>query len=231
MENANRGEFSAIAEHMRNLGLGALAHANWHAAYMSWQNDYWPQLSVLQGAHAAELLVKARIAEEHPLLIFEHLPRSSNDDDHLSLQRLIEAARTVQYSDLPDRLWASTGITIPNVEQYLAFGRLRNTLQHFMAPEAVDFSSETLSMIYSVIDPFIHEHWGLYAIDFNEDHDPYIYLMGGLIRRGITFLVSPGAAEDFGHVDAADWEVTTPTYRMAMETRVAHAVQGQPPSD
>lgn len=63
-----------IWEHMLDLGLGALAHANRHAAYAAMENERWPQLSVLQAAHAAELIIKARIAqEEHPLLIFEHL--------------------------------------------------------------------------------------------------------------------------------------------------------------
>lgn len=64
-----------IWEHIRDLGLGALAHAHRHAAYAAMENPRWPELSVLQAAHAAELLIKARIAQEHPLLIFEQLPR------------------------------------------------------------------------------------------------------------------------------------------------------------
>ena len=43
---------------MRALVLGALAHANWHANYMSFTNDYSPELSVVQTAHAGELLIK-----------------------------------------------------------------------------------------------------------------------------------------------------------------------------
>lgn len=59
---------------MLDLGLGALAHANRHAAYAPMENHRWPELSIIQAAHAAELLIKARIAQEHPLLIFEKLP-------------------------------------------------------------------------------------------------------------------------------------------------------------
>lgn len=58
-----------VHEHMRGLGLGALAHANWHANRKSLENKYWSELSVLQASHAGELLIKARIAQEHPLLI------------------------------------------------------------------------------------------------------------------------------------------------------------------
>src|SRR5690242_8785771 len=68
-------ELKGIWEHIRDLGLGALAHANRHAAYAAMENPRWPDLSVLQAAHSAELLIKARIAQEHPLLIFEQLPR------------------------------------------------------------------------------------------------------------------------------------------------------------
>ena len=43
---------------MRDLGLGALAHANRHAAYAAMENLRWPDLSVLQAAHG--LHVKRR---------------------------------------------------------------------------------------------------------------------------------------------------------------------------
>lgn len=98
---------------MRDLGLGALAHANRHAAYAAIDNPSWPELSVLQAAHVAELLIKARIAQEHPLLIFEQLPRSTQAlGADLNLEDLFSLGRTVQWADLPERLWAATGISI-----------------------------------------------------------------------------------------------------------------------
>ena len=63
--------FKDIASNMLDLGLGSLTHANRLAAYQDYHNDKWGELSVLQAAHAAEILIKAKIAEEHPLLIFE----------------------------------------------------------------------------------------------------------------------------------------------------------------
>src|SRR5207237_5120886 len=96
-----------IWEHIRDLGLGALAHANRHAAYAAMENPRWPDLSVLQAAHSAELLIKARIAQEHALLIFEQLPRSTQASGAmLDLGDLFRQGRTLQWPDLPERLWA-----------------------------------------------------------------------------------------------------------------------------
>jgi hypothetical protein len=214
-------DLKEISGHMLGLGLGALAHAVWHAAYYSMENDKWAELSVLQAAHAAEILIKARIAEEHPLLIFEDLPRSKKAGGGLlELRHLVENGKTIQYSDLPERLWAITGLTVPSLDTYQAFGRLRNTIQHFAPPEATDCSQETLEFIFQVIDPLIAECWDLYAIDFNEDHEPYVYLMESLVARGILFRVSEGAAKDFEHV-RADWPKDSPQYRTEMDGRIA----------
>lgn len=206
-------ELRGIWEHMLGLGLGALAHANWHAHYFSHENRHWPSLSVLQAAHAAELIIKARIAQEHPLLIFEQLPRSSHvDGNRLDLKALFERGRTIQFSDLPERLWSATGCQIKNVSLYNAFGRLRNCIQHFASPGAG--SEDASEFIYGVIDPFIHEHWGLFAIDYNEDTEPHTYLVEGLIRHEVLFLVSTEAAE----VEVA-FDRCSDEYRQEMEQR------------
>lgn len=216
-------QLKAISNHMFQLGLGALAHANWHSNYHSFENDRWPELSVLQAAHAAEILIKARIAEEHPLLIFEQLPRPTKaDTDSLELRHLFEKGRTVQYSDLPDRLWATTGVRLPNVETFLDFGKLRNTIQHFAPRNDRDSSQDTIEFIFQVIDPFINQCWGLFAVDYNEDHEPYIYFVEGLIHRGVYFLASPGMAGHLRHMDL-DWPKDKPEYREKMERRFVEA--------
>ncbi|AFZ03158.1 hypothetical protein Cal6303_4249 [Calothrix sp. PCC 6303] len=205
---------------MLALGLGALAHANWHANYMSIENSKWPELSVLQAAHAAEILIKARIAEEHPLLIFEQLPRSKVTDNFLEMKHLFESARTIQYSELPERLWATTGMKLENLEKYKSFGRLRNSIQHFAPPPEIDFSGETINFIFEVIDPFINTCWSLYAIDYNEDIDRHIYLIEGLVERGIKFLISPNCVKQLKHVDF-DWPKNNREYEQEMKKRLA----------
>jgi hypothetical protein len=219
-------ELKSVHEHMLKLGLGALAHANWHAHFSSWENDYWPQLSVLQAAHAAEIFLKARIAQEHPLLIFEQLPRSTHTDGTLlSLAHLVERARTLQYADLPDRLWATTGIRLDDPDLYQQFGRLRNTLQHFVPPAGRDFSHETSRFIYGVVDPFINKCWGLYAVDFCEDSAGSEYLLPTLAKRAIEFLVPPGTSKSL--ISEHDWPKKDPEYRAAMELRFSEAANKQ----
>jgi len=208
----------AVHKHMRHLGLAALAHANWHANFHSFENDWWPELSVLQAAHAAEILIKARIAQQHPLLIFERLPRPPAQKTKLTLEHLLEEGRTYQYAELPDRLWAATGVKIPNLTLYKSFGRLRNSIQHFTSPKR-DVSDDAIKFIYGVIDPFIHQCWKLFAVDYCEDHEPYTYLVAGLIKRGVPFLVSPRLVESLESVEM-EWPRGNSQYKKLMLSRM-----------
>jgi len=211
---------------MIRIGLGALAHANWHSHYHSPEKEVWSELSVLQAAHAAELLIKARIAQEHPLLIFEQISKPSpKGDDFLSYENLVSDGRTYQYKDLPDRLWVTTGIVLPNMIKYQSFGKLRNAVQHFSPPENLDLSQTTLEFIFGVIDPFIHSCWGLYAIDYNEDTEPYEYFVPGIIGREIMFHVSTSAVESFEYMEI-DWPEDD-KYKEEMQKRFELARQGK----
>jgi hypothetical protein len=216
-------DLQKISTHMISLGLGALAHANYHAHLYSNENEMWSELSVLQAGHAAEILIKARIAQEHPLLIFEQLPRSTQiDADYVELRHLVEKAKTIQYFDLPERLWISTGIKIDDLDIFSSFGKLRNSIQHFLPPSDVDFTKKTLEFIYSIIDPFIYKCWGLYAIDYNEDYEPYQYLVDVLIRYGIKFLISPNSVKDI-EISSFKWTENDDEYRTEMINRINHA--------
>lgn len=212
---------------MRDLGLGALSHANRHAAYFSMENPRWPELSILQAAHAAELLIKARIAQEHPLLIFDQLPAPTKAaGPRLDILDLYAHGRTVQWQDLPSRLWAATGMSVPNERRFVKFGFLRNTVQHFAAPPKLDIAEETLLFVFNVIDPFIHNSWGLFAIDYDEDYEPYVYFVETLIHREILFLVSKEAAASSKDWDP-DWSGVSKHYRKELERRVQAALGKQ----
>jgi hypothetical protein len=222
---ATADSINSIAAHMRALGLGALAHANSHANYWSYTNDHWPELSVVQAAHAGELLIKARIAEEHPLLIFERFPKIP-DDAVVDQSLLARDGRTFSYDDLPNRLLVTAGVSVPAADHYREFGRLRNSIQHFLPPTDVNLNMEALRYIYAVVDPFINECWGLFAIDFNEDYEPYRYLVGGLLERGVPFLVSPEAAADMAEDDVSQVIQGTDEYRVEMLNRFKAASRG-----
>lgn len=77
-----------------------------------------------------------------------------------------------------------------------------------------------MKFIFGVIDPFINECWGLYAIDFDEDYDPYVYFVNGLIRRKIPFLVSPNSVECFEYWDV-EWEKIEDSYKDTIIEQVA----------
>lgn len=212
---------NGIWNHMQELGLMALAHANYHASCYSPDNPRWSEFSVLQAAHAAELLIKARIAQEHPMLVFEQLPRSTKvSGSFIDIKDLFEQGRTIQWTGLPEQLWATTGIKLQNTDLFYNFGRLRNGIQHFApSPQLMNLGEITLRFVFEVIDPFIHECWGLYAIDFNEDYEPYIYLTSTLALNEIPFLISAEAGKCYHDWDI-DWSSISEEYRAIIESRV-----------
>jgi hypothetical protein len=218
---------STVAKDMLGLGLAALAHANRHAAYYNPDNDKWSELSVLQAAHATEIIIKARIAQEHPLLIFEDFPKesSTNAETSLTLDALFEQGRTVQWSDLPNRLWATTGKTVPNVEMFRKFGKLRNGVQHFGSiPDKIDTAYEVLNFIFSVVDPFINASWGLFAVDYDEDHASQENFPCTLLHREILFLVSKDVAR-YSEYWEVDWSSLERNYSSEMQKRIKTALQ------
>lgn len=220
--------FKNVYQNMLDLGLGALTHANRHAAYCNDEaNDKWGELSVLQAAHAAEILVKARIAQEHPLLIFKDLPSVSNQES-LTLKKLSREGKTIDWSDLPKVFKTITGCNFTNEKLFKNFGYTRNSLQHFgyyINQLETSPSLETLRFIYSFIDPFINEHWGLFAIDYDEDYDSYENLPNILIGYEIEFLVSPCSAE-YAQIWMEGLNNCSPEYQYIMTTRIKAVLKG-----
>ncbi len=185
-------------EEILRLGLGSLSHANRHSIYAPMENEKWPELSILQAAHAAELFIKARIAQEHPLLIIDKFPKINKENKDMSYRDLIVNSKTIQWHQLLDRLYICTGKKIKHEDIFLKIGNLRNNIQHLgIYNIEQNFSDITLEFIFKVIDPFINENWNLYAMDFDEEDESYLYLPNALISREIPFLVSDEGKEYF----------------------------------
>ena len=68
----------------------------------------------------------------------------------------------------------------------------------------------------------MNETWDLFAVDYNEDYEPYVYLVATLIQRRIEFLVSPEAAKHQKSIEF-DWPDDDPEYKVLMEDRFARA--------
>jgi len=182
-------ELQNISGHIYNLGIGILSQAQRNAFYTDM--GYEVRLdegifSVLQAAQAAELLIKAAISEQHPLLIFSSPPKSTSvDGDFLNLNDLFMSARTLQYFELPEKLWAVTGYKLENPTIYTEFGKLRNCIQHFATP-STNLSNASSNFIYKIIDPLLEHFWGEYAVeyvDLNEHESDFFELLSS---RGIT---------------------------------------------
>src|ERR1700730_15763732 len=118
-----------IATHMKDFGLALLGRSIKDVTFAEMLNPYAHAMGVVTCAHAAEIIIKARISEEHPLLIFTKLPKP-DPTELLDIGALMSEGRTLTYEDLPATLWAATGYRIAHLEQFRDFGRLRNTITH-----------------------------------------------------------------------------------------------------
>lgn len=190
---------------MIQLGCGSLMHANFLGHFYDMVNDHWNELAVLQAAHAGEIFMKARLAQEHPLLIFETIPKSTSrhvdNTGLLNFESLLQDGRTIDYSDLPEKVWATTGLrfTGDQLRIYKEFGYLRNKIQHFASPDE-DIQSQITNYIYGFIDPFINSQWGLFAVDFCDDSEPYENLVPVLADRNVEFIIPPGLGAHVIHL-------------------------------
>ncbi|CUX71996.1 MULTISPECIES: hypothetical protein [Agrobacterium] len=178
-----------IPDRILKLAKGALSQANTHLTFADPGNEHWNFICVLNAAHAGELFMKAAIAREHPLLIFKDL--FAFDDGQaaeIDLASLIKKGKTHDFDKIPQLLWAVSGIRIPNRECFERLRKARNAIQHFCAPDDEDFRQLSLEFSYTIIDPLIQSTYGLFAIDFHEDHNVgYDYVVEKVVRAQQKF--------------------------------------------
>lgn len=167
-----------------------------HAVFLDPGNEHWGNMSVLNAAHAGELFIKAAIASEHPLLIFQNVfdfDDSSNDE--IDLERLLRKAKTHDFQHLPKIMWAVLKERMPDSESFEDIRKMRNAIQHFYHPAGLDNYGQlarnvSLDFIYKNIDPIINKYFGLCAIEYHEDHSiGYDYIVACLLRRRLKFSI------------------------------------------
>ncbi len=170
-----------------SLARVALMQANNHAAFNHLYNQDTDKMSVLNAAHAGELTLKAIIATEHPLLIFRNLFEAASDlDAEFDMTALLRKGQTHDYSKLPNVMWACCQQAVPNLELYKKIGKLRNQIQHFVAPNDSEYRSLSLRFIFECIDPLLQRNFGINAVECHEDDTPE-HLIIALIEREILF--------------------------------------------
>ena len=180
-------ETKQVSQHMKEFGLHILGRAIYDATFSEMMRPFAHMLSVVHAAHGAEILIKARIAEEHPLLIFKSYPKSNTTKDVLSIKELFKYGRTLMYSELPEVLWAATGYRIKELDRYLKFGELRNIIIHFSADPDCEASTETLKFALEVLDHIVQDFWGESLIYYSQEWDDII-ISEGYLREQIEQL-------------------------------------------
>lgn len=180
-----------IPKRILNLAMGALAQANTHAVYSDPGNEHWENICILNTAHAGELFLKAIIAKEHPLLIFKDIfSLDDKSEGLLSVEKLIKRGRTHDFERLPQILWATTGIRVPNQDCFDRLRLARNSIQHFCVPDEHDFRALSLEFIYTIVDPLIADAFALSAIEYHEDHGiSYDYIVGAILKSQLKFTI------------------------------------------
>ncbi|MEM1237772.1 MAG: hypothetical protein AAGI10_12430 [Pseudomonadota bacterium] len=176
-----------LSDKILGLATDALRRANTDAVFFDPGMEHRQTLAPLAAAHAGELVLKALIAREHPLLLFKNLGEKSTNDE-INLDWLLAHGRTHDFSRLPSVLWASAGIELPNLDSFKRIAKRRNQVQHFLDNSQGDVQQECLDFIYGNLDPLLDEHFGLCACEYHEDQFPD-YVIGCLLAHEIRFSV------------------------------------------
>lgn len=163
-----------IASQMRDFGLSMVAKGVVNATFSEAGEPYSHAMGLVQVANGFEILIKSKIVEEHPLLVFNKIPKEANLlDGNIKMEDLIEHGQTIMYSELPDRLWATTGYKIDPIELFNRFGRVRNQIIHFAVPK-ISLSDLTLEFTFKIIEKAINSWWDTTILDYSQDHDDTI---------------------------------------------------------
>lgn len=163
-----------IASQMRDFGLFMIAKGTVNATYSEMGEPYSHAMGLIQVANGFEILIKSKIVEEHPLLVFTKIPKETHlTDGNIKLVDLLEYGQTIMYSELPERLWATTGYKIEPVELYKRFGKVRNQIIHFSVPE-ISLSDLTLEFTFKIIEKAINSWWDTTILEYTLDYDDVI---------------------------------------------------------
>lgn len=176
-----------MASQMRSFGMAMISRGVLNASFWEGEFPYAHAQSVINIANGFEILIKAKIVEEHPLLVFEQIPKESKiTDGNLKFEDLLEHGKTIMYSELPERLWASTGYKISDLNFYNDFGRTRNKIIHFTAPMN-SLADYALKFAFTVVEKSIFEWWGTSIFEFlGEFHfDDQVYVLEQLQQLGL----------------------------------------------
>lgn len=170
---------TTLTSHMKDFGLNMIEKGLVNSTFNEMHSPYNHAMSIVHIAHGTELIIKSKIAEEHPLLIFSKIPKSTNSNDtKLGILDLLDTGKTIMYSELPERLWQTTGCKIKDIGLYNEFGKVRNQIVHIGVPE-LELNDLALNFGFGVIENLVNEWWDEtlfnYALNYDDVYLEYIF--------------------------------------------------------
>lgn len=144
---------------------------------------------------ALEILMKAAIAEKHPLLIYEKIPKLTSKKDQLN--EFFKKARSRSFLDLPDLLALTTNYQIEyNLLEAAWINRCK--IIHIGHNLSLDYTYSGLELTFKVIDPFIYKFWNRSSIDETTsfDSETPIYLVEHCLDYNINFKMRKGQIDE-----------------------------------
>lgn len=68
----------------------------------------------------------------------------------------MEKGQSIMYFELPERLWATTGYKIKDLQLFNDFGRLRNQIIHLAVPD-IELTDLALKFGYGLVEKMVNE--------------------------------------------------------------------------
>lgn len=168
-----------LAEHMKDFGLHMVGKGIVNATFSECYNPYAHAMSIVHIAHGAEILFKARIVEQNPLLIFSNYPKwSQSKKEQIDFIALLETEHTIKFSALPKILSVEIGYDIDNSNLFTEFGKLRNEIVHLKVPH-LELNDLALNFTFRVIERAVNDWWDKtifnYAVNYDEVYLEYAF--------------------------------------------------------
>jgi hypothetical protein len=159
-----------LSDNMAQFGLMQVGKGIYECTFME-DTPFKYAMSTVHVASGFELIIKARIAQEHPYLIFEKLPKHAKvKNGVIKYDDLLEHGHTINYSELPERLWVTTACQIPEINLFHTFGKVRNQIIHFGTPDE-DFAKLVFQYCFKIIEPLVNEWWDITLLEYAWEYD------------------------------------------------------------
>lgn len=137
-------------------------------------------------ALCAQLIIMARIVQEHPVLVFDSIPTINILKTTRKTLDLFDYGAPKHYQDLPEALWIATGYEMRDREHFLKFCHLCQPLSLFRQ-DTGNLSDATTDFVFEVIDPMLDDFWQMSICSYLADENEEFFDRGHLdcITKGL----------------------------------------------